>query len=120
MKFKMGADVLVTHTRLTQSAGDQLANLVRQLAESASPLEGQFQGAARATFDNFKARADDIAVELDNALTAMLQGVDGMNTAFVQGEQEQIDATKSAESGSAFEAARFGSSGGSIAGPSRI
>lgn len=107
MKFSMGTETLSTHTRATGGAGEELTTLVRQLALAAEPLEGRFRGAARAAFDNFKARTDEIAVELGSALGAVLEGNVGMDRAFVAGEQEQMDSTRSLEGSSAFDAARF-------------
>ena len=45
---------------------------------------------------------------LNGALSAILGGVIGMDTAFVQGEQDMVDSTRSAQSSANFDAARFG------------
>lgn len=108
MKFQMGADTLTAHTKQTANAGDELTALVRELAQSAEPLEGQFRGAARVAFDDFKAKTDEIAVELGSSLNAMLEGIGSMNTAFLQGEQTQVDEISAAKGSSSFDAARFG------------
>jgi len=110
MKFQMGAETLTTLTRATSTSTEDLGTLVRQLSEAAEPLEGRFRGAARSVFDNFKLRTDEIAIELNGALGAVLAGISGMDKAFQEGEATQADQLSAAESGSAFEAARFGSS----------
>lgn len=104
----MGASTLGVLTQHTSTAGGDLERLVRELGNAVAPLEGKFQGQARATFDRFKNHTDEIAVELHSALNAVLTGIDGMNRAFIEGEDAQIEQTHAAESGSAFEAARFG------------
>lgn len=108
MKFAMGSSTLTTLTKTTSTAGDDLSSLVKQLGQAAEPLEGRFQGAGRAAFDNFKGRTDEIAAELKGALNAVLMGVSGMDKSFIEGDQSIADQTKSAEAGSSFDAARFG------------
>jgi hypothetical protein len=111
MKFAMGAQTLSQLTTATSAASDDLGALVRELFVAAEPLQGRFNGAGRAAFDRFKANTDEIADELDAALVAVLGGIDGQNTAFVQGEQQMVDETHAAHSGAGFESARFGSYG---------
>ena len=107
MKFAMGAETLSQLTTATSGASDDLGGLVRELFVAAEPLQGRFNGAGRAAFDRFKADTDEIADELNAALAAVLAGIDGQNTAFVQGEQLIADGTGSAHSGSGIEFARF-------------
>ncbi|WP_236967141.1 hypothetical protein [Microbacterium aurantiacum] len=109
MKFAMGADTLSVLTKTTSGSSDDLATLVRQLLEAAEPLEGRFQGAGRSAFDRFKARTDAISGELKASLDAVLVGIGGMNRSFLEGESAMVDSTQSLESGSQFDAARFGS-----------
>jgi hypothetical protein len=40
----------------------------------------------------------------------VLGGISGQNTAFIQGEDEMVQQTNSAQAGAAFDAARFSSS----------
>jgi len=110
MKFAMGADTLSVLSKATSGSSDELAALVRQLLEAAEPLEGQFQGAGRAAFDRFKSRTDAISGELKASLDGVLAGIGGMNRSFLEGETAMVDSTQSLESGSAFDAARFGAS----------
>lgn len=58
MKFDMGESTLQTLTRQTSTSSDDLGGLVKELAAAAEPLEGKFNGAARAAFDNFKAHTE--------------------------------------------------------------
>lgn len=108
MKFAMGADTLSVLSKATSGSSDELQVLVRQLFEAAEPLEGRFQGAGRAAFDRFKGRTDAISAELKASLDGVLAGIGGMNRSFLEGETAMVDQTQSAESGSAFDAARFG------------
>ena len=108
MKFDMGESTLQTLTRQTSTSSDDLGGLVKELAAAAEPLEGKFNGAPRAAFDNFKAHTDEVAVELDASLNAVLEGVAGMDRAFTEGEQDMVESTRAAESSSDFDGARFG------------
>lgn len=112
MKFAMGGETLTQLTKQTSSSNDDLGALVRQLADAAEPLQGKFNGAGRAAFDKFKVETDRIATELNGALAAVLGGISGQNTAFLQGEQQMVDETTASQSGASFEAARFGSTRG--------
>ena len=107
MKFAMGADTLRTLSKQTSGSTDDLGSLVKQLAQAAEPLEGQFNGVARSRFDNFKAETDRIAVELNGALAAVLMGITGQDRAFVEGETTMADETAATQAGAAFDAARF-------------
>jgi uncharacterized protein YukE len=109
LKFAMGRDTLTQLGQRTSSAGEDLGGLVKQLAIAAEPLENRFNGAGRAAFDRFKLATDDIATELNAALASVLTGIGGQNRAFIEGEQAIVDQTTSAQSGSAFDAARFSS-----------
>ena len=77
---------------------------------AADPLEGFFDGEGRASFDDFKTRTDEIAVEIDAALSSVLMGIAGMDKAFIQGEEEMVETTQAAQASSDFDGARFGSS----------
>ena len=107
MTFDMGAQTLSQLTTATSSASDDLGANVRALYDAAAPLENRFNGEGRAAFDRFKADTDDIATELNSALTAVLGGIEGMNTAFVDGEQGMAQDTGSMHSGSHFDLARW-------------
>lgn len=111
MTFDMGAQTLSHLTTATSSASDDLGSNVRALYDAAAPLESKFNGEGRSAFDRFKADTDEIATELNAALAAVLGGIDGQNTAFLDGEQQMAEETGAAYSGSAFDAARFSSPG---------
>lgn len=104
----MGSSTLGVLSKATSGSSDELSLLVRQLFEAAEPLEGQFQGAGRAAFDRFKSRTDEISAELKLSLDAVLTGITGMDRSFQEGESAMVDETTSLESGSSFDAARFG------------
>ena len=110
MTFDMGAQTLTQLTTATSSASDDLGANVRALYDAAAPLESRFNGEGRAAFDRFKADTDQIATELNSALSAVLGGIDGQNVAFVDGEQQMAQDTSTAHSGAGFDAARFSSS----------
>ncbi|MDQ1075309.1 MULTISPECIES: hypothetical protein [Microbacterium] len=108
VKFAMGSSTLGVLSKATSGSSDELSLLVRQLFEAAEPLEGQFQGAGRAAFDRFKSRTDEISAELKLSLDGVLTGITGMDRSFQEGEAAMVDETTSLESGSSFDAARFG------------
>lgn len=108
MKFAMGSDVLTTLTKKTSTSSEDLGALVRELGTAAEPLEGKFNGAGRAAFDQFKAQTDQISVELNSALAGVLTGISGMETAFSQGDQSMAEETRSTEGSVSFDSARFG------------
>ena len=109
MKFDMGASTLTTLTKQTSSSNEDLGALVKELVAAAEPLEGRFNGSGRAAFDGFKARTDEVSAELNSSLAAVLGGIRGMDTAFMQGEQEMVDSTRAAEGSVSFDSARFSS-----------
>ncbi|HEX8488475.1 MAG TPA: WXG100 family type VII secretion target [Propionibacteriaceae bacterium] len=107
MKFAMGAETLSTLSTRTSSSHDDLGGLVRQLAAAADPLQAKFNGAGKAAFNNFKAHTDEIAVDLNRALASVLQGVQGQDMAFKQGDQSMAEETQSLQASAAFDSARF-------------
>src|SRR6185312_5449340 len=109
VKFDMGQATLSTLSRSTQGSTDDLGALIRQLIGAAEPLEGNFNGAGRAAFDAFKARADAVTGELNGALGAILQGQGGMESAFGHGDSEFADNAAQAAGAADFDAARFSS-----------
>jgi hypothetical protein len=107
VKFDMGAQTLSNLVRDTRGSSDDLGSLVRQLVQAAQPLEGKFNGTGRAMFDQFKARADQIASDLNSSLSAILGGQSGMDSAFGTGDQEQGDNARQQMAAANFDAARF-------------
>lgn len=107
MKFAMGAQTLSNLGRRTQGASDDLGSLIRQLVAAAEPLEGRFDGAGRAAFDNFKAHTDQITADLNSALGSILTGQSGMDRSFRHGDAEMADNVVSAQGSANFDAARF-------------
>lgn len=107
-RYDMGQATLSTLRRHTGGSMQDLGALVKRLVVAAEPLEGRFNGAGKAAFDNFKAHADQVSANLNAALSAILRGQAGMDTAFVHGEQEMLDSTRSVQGAANFDAARFG------------
>lgn len=105
MKFAMEADVLSTLGRKTGGESNELGALVRRLGEAAEPLEGQFNGAAKAKFDSFKVRTDEIAVILNNSLVGITQSIAAQDRAFQTAAAEGADAHSSAEGAADFTGA---------------
>ncbi|GAA1295638.1 hypothetical protein [Saccharothrix xinjiangensis] len=108
MKFDMGRTTLSTLAQQSQGSSDDLASLIQSLIAAAAPLEGRFNGAGRAMFDNFKARSDQVTADLNSALGSIVTGQVGMDTSFVQGDQEMADNASAGEGAANFDAARFG------------
>jgi uncharacterized protein YukE len=111
VRFDVGSQTLSTLTRQTQGASGDLGALIKQLIAAAEPLEGKFNGAGKAAFDSFKARSDEITADLNSSLSAILGGVHGMDTAFIQGETEMADNSRSGLGAANFDAARFSTRG---------
>ncbi|WP_328631371.1 hypothetical protein [Streptomyces sp. NBC_00356] len=107
MKFDMGSTTLSTLGKSTSGSSDDLGALIQQLIAAAQPLEGKFNGEGKATFDAFKANADDITAALNGSLSSILGGQSGMDTAFGTGDQEQSDNAQQNMGAANFDAARF-------------
>lgn len=107
MKFDMGNTTLSTLTKNTDGENQDLGGLVKQLIAAAAPLEGKFNGAGRAAFDQFKARTDEISADLNSSLGKILTGQSGMDTAFQTGDQEASDNATAAQGSANFDGARF-------------
>lgn len=108
MKFAMGAQTLTNLTKQTSTSSADLGTLVRALGTAGEPLASKFNGAGRAAFDAFHSRTDEIALELNRALEAVLRGISGMDRSFQEGDHEMADSTRSLTSSANFDAARFG------------
>ena len=107
MRFDMGSQTLPTLMTRTQGSHEDLGTLIRQLIAAAEPLEGKFNGAAKAAFDQFKLRGDQITADLNSAVASILGGQQGMNTSFVEGDQTMADTSRSTEGAANFDSASF-------------
>ncbi|MGW6130198.1 hypothetical protein ACWFNE_09245 [Cellulomonas sp. NPDC055163] len=105
MKFAMEADALQVLGRKTATESDDLGQLVRNLKEAAEPLEGTFNGVAKASFVSFKERTDDISTVLNNALVGITESIAGQNRAFVTTADEGADVHRAAEGSADFAGA---------------
>ncbi|WP_028709276.1 hypothetical protein [Propionicicella superfundia] len=102
MKFSMEEQTLVRLGQRTQTESEDLGTLVRQLVEAAEPLEGVFNGPARAKFNEFKAKTDQIATQLNNALSGIVGSIQGQNLAFVTAAEDGAAAHNTAQGSSDF------------------
>jgi uncharacterized protein YukE len=107
-RYDMGAATLGTLRQQTGGSNQDLGALVKKLIADAEPLEGKFNGAGKQAFDGFKSRADQISASLNSALSGILTGQGGMDTAFQRGEQDMVASTNSTQGAANFDAARFG------------
>ncbi|MBD7982897.1 hypothetical protein [Oerskovia merdavium] len=105
MKFAMEADALSVLGRKTSAESDDLGALVRQLSQAAEPLEGTFNGAAKAQFISFKERTDEVAVILNNALVGITESISAQDLAFRTAADEGAEAHRGAEGSADFSAA---------------
>jgi uncharacterized protein YukE len=106
-QFSMGVETLSTLSRQTDSRQQSLGSLVRELAAAADPLQHKFTGEGAAVFVQFHAHSEEIARNLDRALASVLEGIQGQDRAYVQGDQAIADDTRAAL-GSSFDSGRFG------------
>ncbi|WOF22705.1 hypothetical protein N8K70_15115 [Microbacterium betulae] len=100
----MEAQTLVRLGQRSETESDDLGALVRQLVDAAEPLTGTFNGPAKARFNNFKVRTDDIATALNNALVGIVGSISGQNRAFVTAAEDGASAHENAEGSSDFSA----------------
>ncbi|MEV4753518.1 hypothetical protein AB0J86_00140 [Micromonospora sp. NPDC049559] len=107
MRFDMGSDALPTLMNRTQGAHDDLGSLIHQLIAAAEPLEGKFNGSAKAAFDRFKVRGDQITADLNSAVASILGGQRGMHVSFVEGDQGMADNSRGSEGAANFDGASF-------------
>jgi uncharacterized protein YukE len=107
MKFDMGEQTLSTLQKQTGGSSQDLGGLIKRLIAAAEPLEGRFNGAGRAAFDQFKAHSDEITGQLNGALSSILGGQAGMDKAFGSGDHEHADNARQAMGSANFDAARF-------------
>lgn len=106
-RWEIGDNALTTLSQNTGNTGDELSSLIQQLVQAAEPLAGKFDGAGKAAFDSFKARADGITADLRAGLGSIQEGQTGMNTAFTTGAQTMADDASQNMGAANFDAAKF-------------
>ncbi|WP_371029851.1 hypothetical protein [Pseudoclavibacter sp. JSM 162008] len=99
MKFAMEDQTLVTLGNKSQTESDDLGELVKQLFDAAEPLSSTFNGPAKASFNNFKSKTDEISNALNSALVGIVTSISGQNKAFVAAADDGA-ATHEAATGS--------------------
>ena len=109
-KFAMGSETLSALTKQTSTQHQDLGALVRQLAQAGDPMQQDFQGAGKAAFVEFQRNADEIATGLNLALASVLEGIGGMDSAFVNWESASAESTRGLMGSAPFDAARFSGS----------
>ncbi|MFT3861918.1 hypothetical protein [Micropruina sp.] len=97
MKFSVGTQTLGTLLNKTTTQSDDLKTLIEKFIAAAEPLQGRMSGEAKVAFDKFKARSDQVAGTLHNALVGICGSIDGQNQSFIQGAQEGADAHTQSE-----------------------
>ncbi|KJL47710.1 hypothetical protein RS84_02509 [Microbacterium hydrocarbonoxydans] len=102
MKFAMEEQTLVRLGQRSQSESEDLTALVRELIDAAEPLEGVFNGAAKARFNDFKANTDQITNALNNALSGIVTSISGQNLAFVTAAEDGAAAHNAAQGAADF------------------
>jgi len=107
MYFKMTDDALPTLNKQTNASHADVGSLIKSLIAAVDPLVGKFEGAARVQFDDFKSRADQITVDLQNAIGAVGEGQAGMHTAFTTGTDEMMTNTRTTEGSADYSTANF-------------
>lgn len=104
-KFSMEADVLSVLGKKTVTESEDLGQLVRDLYSAAEALEGTFNGPAKASFNRFKGRTDEISTMLNNSLVSITGSIAGQHKTFTVAAQDGEAVYTSAEGGASFEAA---------------
>lgn len=104
-KFSMEADVLSVLGKKTVTESEDLGQLVRDLYSAAESLEHTFNGPAKAAFNRFKGRTDDITTRLNNSLVAITGSIAGQHQTFTVAAQDGEAVHTAAEGGAAFDAA---------------
>lgn len=97
MKFSVGTQTLGTLLNKTTTQSDDLKTLIQKFIDAAEPLQGRMSGEAKAAFDKFKGRSDQVAGTLHNALVGICGSIDGQNQSFIQGAQQGADAHAQSE-----------------------
>ncbi|WP_151952941.1 hypothetical protein [Brevibacterium sp. Marseille-P9724] len=106
-KFSMEAETLSRLGQRTTVENDDLGSQVRALADAAEPLTGVFNGPAKASFNNFHSRVDEIATALNKALSGIVTSIHGQDTAFRTAAEEGAAAHQSAEGSADFSDETF-------------
>ncbi|WP_150241694.1 hypothetical protein [Nocardiopsis quinghaiensis] len=106
-RWEIGSNTLNALSQNTGTTGDELSSLIQQLVQAAEPLAGKFDGAGKAAFDSFKARADGIAADLRAGLGSIQEGQTGMNSAFSTGAETMADDANQRMGSANFDAAKF-------------
>lgn len=102
MKFSMEDQTLVRLGQRSQTESDDLGTLVRQLMQAAEPLAGVFNGPARARFNDFQAKTDQIANSLNGALAGIVGSIAGQNVAFNTAAEDGASAHDAAQGSADF------------------
>lgn len=105
MKFAMEAQALTEHTRHGETNNTDLRGLVNQLLAAAEPLSNKFNGPAKAAFDNFKTRVDNVSTKLHDSHVGLLNSASTQNTVFTTASNESMDTHTRSDASAAFDSA---------------
>jgi hypothetical protein len=106
-RYLMGRETLSQLGIQTSGSHQNLYQLLQQLADAAVPARNKLYGENRVALENFIAHTGDIATELNVSLARVLEGVQGQDLAFQQGDAQQAEATRAAQGRADFASARF-------------
>ncbi|NLS09979.1 hypothetical protein HGQ17_08205 [Nesterenkonia sp. MY13] len=91
IRFDMEEDILERQMNRSSTESEELNRAIENFKAAAAPLEGKFNGSAKAAFNNFKVRTDEISTTLNNALVGICQSIEGQNTSFRSGVSDATD-----------------------------
>ena len=106
-RWDHGENTLTTLNNKTGTSGEDLHVLIKQLIAAAEPLVGKFNGHGKAAFDNFKAHADQISIDLKAGLGRVHTGQAGMEKSFATGDHTMAEEARRLMGAANFDAAKF-------------
>jgi uncharacterized protein YukE len=103
----MEQNALSSLAKKTAAGTQDLGGLVKQLASAAEPLKGKMDGAGKQMFDDFKARVDQIAMDLNAGMGSIAEGQAAMHTSFSEGDTQMADDARSNLAAAPIDSAKF-------------
>lgn len=103
VNFDSANDLITTTEQAVQELGAQ----VTKLMTAAEPMGKSFKGESKIAFDALKARASEVADELNKGLTRINQGQSDFADVILAGDTAMADEARSQMSAANFDAAKF-------------